>query len=89
MQLYDIGPWIKVEYLNEKARYFQKSFDELTEEDLGNVFVVYHLCDGLVHREDGPAYIRYGKDGSVDFQQYYLNDDLLTKEEWEKQVAAS
>ena len=36
-----------------------------------------------LHRIDGPARIFYNIDGTIWFQDYYINDINLTKEQWE------
>jgi hypothetical protein len=42
-----------------------------------------YLKDGALHREDGPALIKYGKDGKVEKEEYYLEGVKKTKEEVE------
>lgn len=37
------------------------------------------------HREDGPAIIDYNKDNSIYGQEYWINDEELSKERWEKE----
>ena len=46
----------------------------------GNAYTWYK--NGLIHREDGPAVIN----NNNDITQYFLNDVILTKEQWVSQV---
>lgn len=40
-----------------------------------------YFKDGILHREDGPAVIKYGKDGKAIEEQYFLEGVKKTKEE--------
>lgn len=84
MQIYDFGDWIKVEYWDKRKQYFKSLPKGLT-----NVFSIAHLSDGKIHKLNGPAAITYTPDGNVQVKLYFLNDNNLTKEEWEQQVANS
>lgn len=37
---------------------------------------------GQVHRENGPAYSQYDHDGKVFYEQYYIDGEQISKEEW-------
>ena len=43
--------------------------------------------NGKIHRETGPAYIHYTPERAVKEEHtYYLHNESMTKEEWEKRV---
>lgn len=54
---------------------------------------IYHLKGdrGYLHREDGPAEIWYEANSNggtmITDEYYYYHNVLMTKEEWEKEVA--
>lgn len=54
---------------------------------------IYHQKGNrnYLHREDGPAEIWYGTNSngntSITDEYYYYHNVLMTKEEWEKEVA--
>lgn len=109
MQIHDFGRWVRLCYWdNSKTEYF-----ESLPEDLKNVRSVNYFYNGKTHREDGPAYIEYNKNGGVIYkvhylhgkihrdngpaltnkvflsEEYYLDGKELSKEQWEKQIAAT
>lgn len=42
-----------------------------------------HFKNGALHREDGPAIVKYGKDGKIVEETYFLEGVKKTKEEVE------
>jgi len=38
----------------------------------GNIKYEYHYLNAKLHREDGPAYIRYDKNGNILCESYYI-----------------
>jgi hypothetical protein len=42
--------------------------------------------DNLLHREDGPAYIFYGKNRNIEYETYYLNNIEYTKQDYLEQT---
>jgi hypothetical protein len=63
---------------------FNRIFDELVElRTPVESNVERYSKGGLLHREDGPSLIKYGKDGKVESEEYYLEGVKKTKEEVE------
>jgi hypothetical protein len=38
---------------------------------------ISYTKDGKLHREDGPAYIKYDENGIIKDERYYLNNELF------------
>ena len=53
----------------------------------GNYVEVYHKKGNrfYYHREDGPAKIWYNSYNLIYYEQYWVNDEELSKEEWEQE----
>lgn len=53
----------------------------------GSYVETYHKKGNVKywHREDGPAQIEYNEDGSIAYETYWVNDEYLSKEEWEQE----
>jgi len=49
----------------------------------GNKKLGSYYLNGKLHREDGPAVIWYSQSGEI-FDDYYINGEYLTKDEFEK-----
>ena len=41
-----------------------------------------HDSSKTLHREDGPAIIKYCKDGSIVYESYYIEGESLSKEDF-------
>ena len=50
------------------------------------IYKEYYTLNGKLHREDGPAYIRYYKNGNISNERYCINDKYLTKQEFDKYI---
>lgn len=48
---------------------------------------IYH-CNGKIHREDGPAVTWYFRSGKVEAEFWYLNNERLSKTEFEQSMIA-
>ena len=46
----------------------------------GQVKSEYYRLNGLLHREDGPAVIRYDKNGQIESQSYWINGEEIMDE---------
>ena len=55
---------------------------DITFFDDGNLLREEYFVNGKRHNENGVAIVSYNRDGSINAQRYYLNDELLTHEEW-------
>lgn len=55
---------------------------ERTSTGYGYYVAYYKDQSGIVHREDGPAYTEYDYNGKVLYEQYFIDGNYLTKEEW-------
>ena len=44
----------------------------------------YYKLNDKYHRENGPASIHYYESGNIECERYYINGELLTKQEFDK-----
>ena len=61
---------------NKKPKLYIKYYDK---EETKKQYEEWMLND-KIHREDGPAFIAYYKDGSIYFKEYYLSEEFYNKE---------
>jgi len=49
-------------------------------------FIIFMKLNNKWHREDGPAVIWYNKDGTINTQDYWLENNQMTKELFDKYI---
>jgi hypothetical protein len=54
----------------------------------GNIRYKIYSIKGKRHREDGPAYTYYHENGNVQYAEYWLDNRVISREEWWKQLSS-
>jgi antitoxin component YwqK of YwqJK toxin-antitoxin module len=68
-------------YVNDMITYEEYYYSN------GSVASRVYYFNNKWHKEDGPAYVSYDRNGDIVYKEYWLNDKELTEEEWFNQLS--